>query len=332
MNPFATVADKALEATVVLSFSKVGYLARRRLEHWRALDSYDLTGRTALVTGATSGLGLVTATELARLGARVHLLGRSEERTARAADTIRRDSGNDDVAYGLADLSSLEQADAFTQTFLADHDRLDVLVHNAGALVHAYHENSPGLEVTVASHVVAPFLVTTRLLPLLQSTPDSRVITVSSGGMYSEKLDVGHLMATPEHFDGVKAYARAKRAQVVLNEQWARRFGSTGVAFHAMHPGWADTPGVVDSLPTFHKVMGPVLRTPAEGADTIVWLAADDEPLRSNGEFWLDRTPRWTVKLPWTSAPDGEPERLWRWVVDKAGVDPAEVPPPARRH
>ena len=102
-------------------------------------------------------------------------------------------------------------------------------------------------------HVVAPFLLTTALLPILQATPDARVITVSSGGMYTQRLDLDALATPTIPFNGVRAYANAKRAQVVLNERWSKHRAASGVVFHAMHPGWADTPGVRESLPRFAR-------------------------------------------------------------------------------
>jgi NAD(P)-dependent dehydrogenase (short-subunit alcohol dehydrogenase family) len=124
-------------------------------------------------------------------------------------------------------------------------------------------------------------------------------------------------------YNGSQQYALAKRAQVTLNEMWAERVARNSVVFHAMHPGWADTPGVRESLPTFRKVVGPLLRDAAGGADTIVWLAADDgEPLASTGGFWLDRRRRAIHRLPTTRRTD-TPERrrqLWDWVTDRAGL------------
>ena len=98
-------------------------------------------------------------------------------------------------------------------------------------------------------------------------------MTVSSGGMYTQPFDLDRLEMTPEAYRGTTAYARAKRAQVVLSHEWARRWGADGVASYASHPGWVDTPGLASGLPTFAK-LGPLLRTPGEGADTVVWLAA----------------------------------------------------------
>jgi NAD(P)-dependent dehydrogenase (short-subunit alcohol dehydrogenase family) len=115
--------------------------------------------------------------------------------------------------------------------------------------------------MTVASQVLGPFLLTSLLLPLLEAGESrGRVIAVASGGMYPEKLDVDKLLARPDSYNGVRAYARAKRAQVELNVEWARRCGSKAI-FQAMHPGWVDTPGVVKSLPRFHSITKPVLRS-----------------------------------------------------------------------
>ena len=138
--------------------------------------------------------------------------------------------------------------------------------------------------------------------------------------MYTAGLTVGKLQMIEENYGGSEQYARAKRAQVTLNEMWAQRVAADEVVFHALHPGWADTPGVEAALPTFRKVLGPVLRSAAEGADTAVWLAVDDgEPLRTSGDFWLDRRRRSIHKLPTTRRTD-TPERraaLWEWVEEQ---------------
>jgi len=316
----AQSVDTALEATVVLSFSRLGYQVRDRLFGWSDLTERPMHGKVAIVTGATSGLGLAAATRLATLGASVRLLGRDIGRTEAARQDVAAASGNRDVEIGVADLADLGQVRRYADQVRAYHGRLDVLVNNAGALVRDHQLTADGLELTVQTHVVAPFLLTHALLPLLARTPGSRVVTVSSGGMYTETLDVDRLEMGPDDFDGVTAYARSKRAQVVLNQQWARRHATSGVTFQAMHPGWVDTPGVQTSLPDFYRVMGPWLRTPEQGADTMVWLAAAREPLANNGDFWLDRHRRWTSKLPWTRTSSTDAERLWRWVADRAGV------------
>ncbi len=158
--------------------------------------------------------------------------------------------------------------------------------------------------------MLGPFALTEGLRPLLERTGGARVITVSSGGMYSQKLAVDDLES--EHdYRGSVAYARAKRAQVVLTELWAQRDPSRRVTYPSMHPGWAATPGVHDALPRFERLLGPRLRTPEEGADTIVWLAVADEAAHTTGRFWLDRRPRGTHRLPSTRESREDRERLW---------------------
>jgi NAD(P)-dependent dehydrogenase (short-subunit alcohol dehydrogenase family) len=156
---------------------------------------------------------------------------------------------------------------------------------------------------------------------------------MASGGLYAAGLTVDHL-EMGDDYRGAEQYARAKRAQVTLNELWTERLAGSGVVFHAVHPGWADTPGVEEALPTFRRIVGPFLRTPEQGADTMVWLAADDGvPLQTTGRFWLDRRSRPIHRLPTTRWSDTPEKRaaLWEWCVERSGIDPdALAPEPAR--
>ena len=158
-------------------------------------------------------------------------------------------SGSTSISYGLADLEDLDAVRAFAREFRATHDRLDVLIHNAGAIHPQFRTDRAGTELTVLGQVAAPFLLTTLPMPALLASASSRVITVASGGMYTQRLDLTTLQLPASRYQGVTAYARAKRAQVALSRGWARRLAGTGVAFHAMHPGWVDTPGVAAALP-----------------------------------------------------------------------------------
>ena len=118
---------------------------------------------------------------------------------------------------------------------------------------------------------------------------------------------------------GSAAYARTKRGQVILTEMWAKQLEGRGVTVNAMHPGWADTPGVAHSLPTFYRVTKPFLREPAEGADTIVWLAASDEPVDKTGLFWHDRRPRPTHKTKRTRERPEIRQALWEALSELSG-------------
>lgn len=314
------VADAALEGTVVGSFSRVGFAARRKLFDWDAEPVVDMSGRVALVTGATGGLGLATATALAQRNAELWLVGRDPRRIEAARRAIAAVAPHATVTTAVADLAVLDDVRELAGCLRGSASRLDVLIHNAGALTRDLRYTADGLEVTAQVHVVAPFLLTTELLPILQATPDARVLTVSSGGMYTARLDVDALARPATPFSGVRAYANAKRAQVVLNELWSRSAASSGIVFHAMHPGWADTPGVRESLPRFHALMGPLLRTPSQGADTVVWLAADPRALATSGQFWLDRRSRSVVRLAGTRTSAADAARCWSWCAKRAGV------------
>jgi NAD(P)-dependent dehydrogenase (short-subunit alcohol dehydrogenase family) len=129
--------------------------------------------------------------------------------------------------------------------------------------------------------------------------------------MYTQRLDPTILQMPACGYRGVTAYARAKRAQVALSREWARRLADTGIVFHATHPGWVNTPGIAAALPRFHAVMRPLLRTPAQGADTIIWLATTDPARLGSGRFWHDRRPRTEYRLPWTREPFPTERILW---------------------
>lgn len=313
-------ADTLIELPVITSFSKIGYISRARLGRWDALRTHDLSGRVIVLTGATSGLGLAAARRFARCGATLVLAGRSAARNDEVVARIVAETGNAQVTQFAADMGDLDQVRALAEYVLARHEQVDVLIHNAGALSAVRTVAPSGIEATVASQVVGPFLLTSLLFDRLVASAPARVITMSSGGMYAAGLTTSRLEMDAGEYNGTQQYARAKRAQVTLNEMWAERFADSGVHFFSMHPGWASTPGVDTSLPVFAKVMRPLLRTPEQGADTLVWLAAEDEPMRTNGGFWLDRRERSLHKLPSTRRTDNAQRRaeLWDWVETRA--------------
>ena len=313
MTGFGQAVDAALEACVVPGFSRIGLAVRSRLlPEFTAGDPPAIDGKVVIITGATSGIGYAAAVALARRGAAVHFLARGRDRAERARRGIAAESGSTRISYGLADMDDLDAVRDFARQFNATHDRLDVLIHNAGAIHPQFRTDAAGTELTVLGQVVAPFLLTRMLMPALLAAAPSRVITVSSGGMYTQRLDPATLQMPESRYRGVTAYAKAKRAQAALSREWARRMAGTGVAFHAMHPGWVDTPGVVAALPGFYRAARPILLTPEQGADTIVWLATMPPELLGSGRFWHDRRPRPEHPLPWTRGHDpGAARKLW---------------------
>ena len=276
-----------MDKSLVLGYSKIGPSLRRRW--WpRDAPAQALRGKHVVVTGASGGLGLAAASGLARCGAEVHLVGRSAQRIERAAAQLVQEQPGARVRTAVCDVSDLSSVEEFCASLAGGITSLHALVHNAGVMPPDRTLSAQGHELTLATHVLGPHLMTFRLADILRG---GRVIVVSSGGMYGQRLPADDLEYEEGEYSGVTAYARTKRMQVVLAELWADWLAPQGVTVASMHPGWAATPGVTDSLPRFARVMGPVLRSPEEGADTVVWLAAAQEELPS-GLFWHDRRPR----------------------------------------
>ena len=317
--------DTVLDRTIVAGYTNVGYRIRSR--GWSPSDLPRMDGKVVLVTGASSGLGLAAAEGYARLGATVWMIGRDRERGERARAEIVARSGNGDIHVGVCDLSRLASIRSFAGRFPSRAERLDVLVNNAGAMPQTRELSADGIELTLATNVIGPFALTTRLTGLLERSAPARIINVSSGGMYAQRIKVDDLQSAQEHFDGPTAYARSKRAEVILTEIWAQRLAGSGVAVHAMHPGWADTPGIQSGLPRFYRVTRPLLRTPAEGADTIVWLGAAAEPGLRSGLFWHDRRPRPVHLLRRTRETAAERVSLWAQCVElsRTQTDTGEI-------
>jgi NAD(P)-dependent dehydrogenase (short-subunit alcohol dehydrogenase family) len=298
----------AVDPLIVPSFDRTGFRIHSLGFQPDDLD-VDLSGRRCLVSGANSGIGYETALALADLGAELVLLCRSLERGQQAAERIRQHTGNARVSTELIDVSDLSSVRALATRI--GSATVDVLVHNAGALAGERVETRDGIELALATHVVGPWLLTHLLRDNLKRSADARVIWVSSGGMYTRRLNLEDPNWTRREYDGVIAYAETKRAQVILSELWAEEMREGGVAVNAMHPGWADTPSVEVSLPRFHRVTRSILRTPAEGADTAVWLAACPRAGRYSGRFFFDREERRTHLLPFTRESREDRRALW---------------------
>ncbi len=283
--------DTVLDRTLALGYGSTGLSIRKRLPSWPS-DLPRMDGKVALVTGSGSGIGLATCKGFADLGASVRALARDGQRAARAAAEIRAASPDADVRGVACDLSSLRAVSTFAHRFAAEEPRLDVLVNNAGVMPDQRERSADGNELMFATHVLAPFALTSMLAGLLSRSAPARVINVSSGGMYSQSLPAGDLQSERTRYSPARIYARTKREQVVISEQWAERLRGSGVVVHAMHPGWVDTQGLQQSLPVFSFLTRPIVRTPEQGADTIVWLGAAPSALRSTGKFWHDRRER----------------------------------------
>lgn len=318
--------DELLDRTIVPSYTRLGYALRRSTWDDSDLD-VDLTGQVCIVTGASSGLGRSTAEGLASRGARVYMLVRNPSKGEAVRAGIELRTGSGDVHLAVVDLSNQRSVREGVARFLSKESRLDLLINNAGVLLPERVVSVDGIEMTLATNVLGPFLLTSLLLPQLQACAPARIINVSSGGMYTQKLDVEDLQFERKSYSGPRAYAQAKRALVILTELWAEKLDGSGITVNAMHPGWVDTPGVQTSLPRFHRIVGGGLRTPQQGADTILWLAVAQRLTGQSGKFWFDRRPRPTHLLRRTQSTVDDRHRLWAMCMHLCGLADPDPPP-----
>lgn len=306
-----SAVDALLEASVVGSFCRFGYLLRRRMFAWEEVAPGSGVGRVAVVTGASSGIGFAVAAELMDLGWRVVVVSRDRERNADALSRLRMRSGGAVPGGGpsaveghVADLADLGEVRRLASE-LSSVGNVHALIHGAGVLNRSFHRTDQGYEATFALGVLGPTLLTTLLLEQLRAaardTGSARVVTISSGGMYPSRLDIDRLVhVRPSSFRPLVACSLTKRAQVELCLEWARRLELSAVVPVTMHPGWVATPALLGGLPGFARLARPILRTPDQGADTVVWLAGELASRLTPGSFYLDRRERAVYVLPRT--------------------------------
>jgi NAD(P)-dependent dehydrogenase (short-subunit alcohol dehydrogenase family) len=236
-------------------------------------------GKTVLITGGTSGIGKATAVALAAMGANVVVVGRSPERGEAALEEIRAQGHNQSVELMLADLSVQSEVRRLAEEFLERHDRLDVLVNNAGLVQSKRTETPDGIETTLAINHLAPFLLTNLLLERLEQSAPSRIITVSSE-------------AQRWGYRGFPVYGMTKLANIMFTYELAERLKGTGVSATCLHPGPVSTNfGQNNSglMTLFFRAAKPFMRSPEQGADTLIWLASAPEVEGDSGKYFSDR-------------------------------------------
>ena len=278
--------DYILDKSIVFSFDRTGF-QRHAQKFPEVQQRSDISSLHALVTGANSRIGFATAHQLSKLGATVTIVGRNQQRTENAERRLH-EMGCPKVRRFCCDLSDLTAVEALAEAL----PKIDVLIHNAGDMVHDLTFTAAGIETITATHVVGPWRLTELLIAQrkLDLNRDARVIFVSSGGMYTQPLLLERLNQFKDGYDGVKHYALTKRAQVSLAEAFTERYANTQLIAVAMHPGWVDTPALRRAMPTFWRLTQSILRTPDQGADTIVWLSTvESQYFNDKGHFFFDR-------------------------------------------
>jgi dehydrogenase/reductase SDR family member 12 len=317
-TPALTAVTRLADRSILFGlpgFTRLGFcFAKNRRPAATGLYS----GKIVVLTGATSGIGRAAARELYAKGVRLVVVGRDADKLEGLRRELSALVGDGRIETFSADMSRMADVRRLAEALERRYPVIDVLIHNAGALFNRREETAEGVEKTLATNLLGPYLLTRRLLPSLKAAGRARIILVASGGMYTQKIDVADLSFSKRPYDGPTAYARAKRAMVVLCRLWAEELAPWNIRVHAMHPGWVDTPGLRKSLPAFHRWLSPLLRTPAQGADTIVWLAGAPDPGKISGGFWLDRKLRCTHVFPGTRETPEERRQLIRALEDLA--------------
>lgn len=269
-------------------YTKSGYASASKQFCEKDLD-VDCNGKSFMITGANSGIGKSLAISIAKLGGTIHMVCRNPKYADDAMQEIKNTTGNPNVHVHLLDMSEPRSIAKFAKKFIEEHESLNVLINNAGCMVNDRQVTEDGLEKNFATNTLGVHMLTKSLLPLLKKSEEPRVIMVASAGMLTQKLNVDDLQAEKmKPFDGTMVYAQNKRQHVIMTEEYAKE--NPEVKFFSMHPGWADTPAVQNSMPDFYNKMQGKFRTPEEGADTALWLAVSKAALEQpTGEFFQDR-------------------------------------------
>jgi len=250
-----------------------------------------MEGKVALITGGTSGIGKAAATALAAMGTEVVVSGRDEERGEAALEEIRDQSGSEKVSLVLGDLAVQAEVRGLAQEFRERHDRLDVLVNNAGIIRSKRAETPDGIESTLAVNHLAPFLLTNLLLDLLKESAPSRIITVSSEARRGAEIDFDDLQSE-RRYRAFRVYGMTKLANILFTYELAERLEGTGVVANCLHPGSVNTNFASNNrgLGTLlFRAFKPFMRTPEQGADTVVYLAVSPETGKMTGRYLTDR-------------------------------------------
>lgn len=275
--------------------------------------SISMNEKIILVTGATNGIGLVTARELARKGAQIVIVSRNAEKCAQVTEDIKRETGNAKIEFIAADLSTHAGTQKVAHEFKKRHTRLDVLVNNAGAFFPSRQLSADGIEMTWALNHLSYFILTVLLLDTLKASGPARIVNVASAAHQGGKINFEDLQME-KSYNAMNAYSQSKLANIIFTYELARKLEGTKVTTNALHPGLVKTGFNRDNnnllMKIFMGLITPFSRKPDEGAQTSIYLASSNEVDGVTGKYFDDNCkaiPSSPVSYNRTSA-----ERLWQ--------------------
>jgi retinol dehydrogenase-12 len=288
-----------------------------------------MNGKVVIVTGATQGIGVVTALELARLGAEVVLISRSKQKLEDTVARIQAETDSEKVSYIQADLSSMAEVRQAANTFLSNHKRLDVLVNNAGAVFNSRQESADGYEMTLALNHLNYFLLTNLLLDALKQTAtqygEARIVNVASDAHQMGKINFDDLQHK-KNFAGWMVYGNSKLMNIMFAYELARRLEGTGVTANVLHPGFVNTGFGANNKGWFASVINLLqnlaAKSPQEGAATNIYLAAAPEVKGITGKYWENKRQRNSTAASYDVDVQN---RLWEVSAQLAGLAESAV-------
>jgi NAD(P)-dependent dehydrogenase (short-subunit alcohol dehydrogenase family) len=274
-----------------------------------------MQGKTVIVTGATNGIGLISARELAGMGARVVVISRNQQKCVTVAEQIKTQTGNSQVEYIAADLSTRAGVQQAAHEFKKQHTRLDVLLNNAGAVFMSRQLSKDGIELTFALNHLNYFHLTILLLDVLKASDSARIVNVSSDAHRGAKLVFDDLQSE-KNYNGMTVYSRSKLANLLFTYELARKLDGARVTANALHPGFVSTGFGKNNGKLMKIVLGllsPIQRSPEEGAQTSVYLASSPEVQKITGKYFADCKP---LESDPASYERSAAEKLWQMSLE----------------
>ncbi len=278
-------------------------------------------GKRILITGATNGIGLATARELARQRAEVIIVSRGQDHCATAVEQIKKQTGNDEVKYLVADLSSQQSIRQLVNDFKKQYQRLDVLINNVGLVFMRRQESVDGIELTLALNHLSFFLLTELLLETLIASDQARIVNVPSSGHLNGKINFDDIEGK-KHYSGVSAYDQSKLANIMVTYELSRRLQGTSVTANCLHPGLVATNFGVNNGGFYRHVLRPLLNpfsaSPEKGVETSIYLASNPEVEGVTGKYFGKKQPIASSKASYDEA---NWKRLWEVSKELTGLD-----------